>query len=200
MFFPFSVSLWAICLPPLQQCVICAKWGFKDLFTVKIQKLPVPRIIHQECEECPELCGPRLLSRLNNENGAMPKPGSRNSLMKIFACLSFRRWPIAPDRQSWVTLSRCNMMITAPGLGEKSDPAFVSWPLSLASQPQPSTGQGVFYNLAIFLLSELWWLVFFHLSSKQLVSYFVKRLDIWAWKGANWTLLMYYYLKKERKQ
>lgn len=191
VFFPFPVSLWAICPPSLLQCVICTKWGLKGLFTVKIgreaRRLPVPRIFHQECEECPELCGPRSLSQWNNENGAMPKPGSRNSLLKIFACCPFRTWHIALDRQSLVILSRCNMMITAPGLGEEIGPGFRQLTsLSLASQPQPSTGHAVFYSPAVFLLFELWWLVFFHLSAKHIVSYFVRRLDIWAWKGANW--------------
>lgn len=104
MFFPFPISLWAICLPLLLQCVICTKWGFKSLFTGKIRegarRSPVPRIFHQECEECPDLCGPHSLSQLNNKNGAMPKPGSRNSLMKTFMCRAFRTWHIDPDRQS----------------------------------------------------------------------------------------------------
>lgn len=154
MFFPFPVLLWAICLPLLLQCVICTKWGFKSLFADKIRRearrLPVPHIFSQECQECPELCGPHLLSQLNNKNGAMPKPSSRKSLMNTFVCralgheysprqtiISQRHHLISPDAIWW---------LQRQAWGGKSDPGFNSWPLFLASQPQASAGQAIFYN------------------------------------------------------
>lgn len=100
VFFPFPVSPWAVCLPLLLQCLICTKWGFKRLFMVKIRRearrLPVPRLFHQECEECPQLCGPHLLSRLNNKNGAMLKKGKQKLFKENICVLRFYDMTYSP--------------------------------------------------------------------------------------------------------
>lgn len=114
---------------------------------------------------------------------------------------------LLPGRQSVVTLPTCRTKITAPGLGGNQTSISSADLCALHHSLRLLLAKPYFTTLTFLLLSELRWLVILHLSPKGLVSYFVRQLDIWAWKGLTkwrqmslWTVLMNYSKKKRERK